>query len=107
MTILNTYAEPGEILALWFMMILLGLIAGVYCWADYNTTLASVLATFLVVGVLGCIFWTPFETRYECLFDKGTSYTEISEHWNVVEQRGDIWVVTAKEGADATDTAIR
>jgi len=98
--LLNTYTVPSGILLLWIGMILLGLLAGSHYWSEYRTAFACVLAAVLAVGILGCIFWTPIETRYEYLFDKGTSYTEISEHWSVVEQRGEIWVVTAKEDAD-------
>ncbi len=52
-------------------------------------------------GSWASFFWTPIETRYECLCDQGTSYTQVAENWNVVKQRGELWVVTAKEGADA------
>jgi hypothetical protein len=82
-------------------MILLGLLAGSYCWSEYRTVSACVLVAVLAAGILGCIFWTPIETRYECLCDQGTSYTQVAENWNVVKQRGELWVVTAKEGADA------
>ena len=99
--LLNTYTEPNGILALWIGMILLGLLAGSHYWSEYRTALACVLAAVLAVGILGCIFWTPIETRYEYLFDQGTSYTQVAENWDVVKQRGEIWVVTAKEGADA------
>ncbi len=98
MTILNTTTQPTMILALWIPMIVLGLIAGISFWSEDMIKTAWLMAAIGVVGILGCIFWTPIETRYECLFEAGTTYTEVAQNWNVVEQRGDIWVVTAKDG---------
>lgn len=101
MTLLNTYTEPSGILALWIGMLILGAILGsVLCSEDMLKT-GWFMFAIAAIGVLGIIFWTPIETRYECLFDQGTSYTQVAENWNVVKQRGEIWVVTAKEGADA------
>lgn len=73
-------------------------LAGVCFWSEGMIKTTWLMAVIGVVGILGCIFWTPFETRYECLFKAGTPYTEIAQNWNVVEQRGDIWVVTEKAG---------
>jgi predicted membrane channel-forming protein YqfA (hemolysin III family) len=100
MTLLNTYTQPGCILALWIVLILVGVSVGTYPSKKDGTVriLRYVcLVCLVVVGILGCIFWAPWETRYECLFDKNLTYTEIAEHWDVKEQRGEIWVVTAKE----------
>ena len=96
--ILNTTTQPALILALWVSMIALGLIAGSCFWCKDMIKTTWLMAVIGVVGILGCIFWTPIETRYECLFKAGTAYTEIAQNWNVVEQRGDIWVVTVKDG---------
>lgn len=37
------------------------------------------------------------ETRYECAIDDTTSFNEVMENYEVVEQRGDIWVLRDKE----------
>ena len=35
--------------------------------------------------------------RYEATIDDSVSITEVYDHYNVVEQRGDIWVLEDKE----------
>ena len=35
--------------------------------------------------------------RYECLINEGTSIVEIYNRYNIVEQRGDIWILEDKE----------
>ena len=37
------------------------------------------------------------ETRYECAIDDTTSFNEVMEDYEVVERRGDIWVLRDKE----------
>ena len=37
------------------------------------------------------------ETRYECAIDNTTSFNEVMEDYEVVERRGDIWVLRDKE----------
>ena len=35
--------------------------------------------------------------RYEVTIDDSVSITEVYDHYNVVEQRGDIWILEDKE----------
>ena len=35
-------------------------------------------------------------TQYECTIDKDVSFVEVYEKYNVIEQRGDIWVLEEK-----------
>ena len=35
--------------------------------------------------------------RYECLIDESVSMTEVHERYEIVEQRGDIWVLEDRE----------
>ena len=37
------------------------------------------------------------KTQYECVIDDTTSFNEVMENYEVVEQRGDIWVLRDKE----------
>lgn len=56
---------------------------------------------FLAMAVFGTIFSYPPETettkQYEVILDDSVSMNEFCEHYNVVEQRGDIFVVEEKE----------
>ena len=38
--------------------------------------------------------------RYEVTIDDSVSITEVYDHYNVVEQRGDIWILEDKEDVD-------
>ena len=47
---------------------------------------------------IGAIFKKPSgRYRYECLIDDTVPYTEIYDKYDVVEQRGSIWVLEDKE----------
>lgn len=35
--------------------------------------------------------------QYECIIDDGVSINEVYENYNVIERRGDIWVLEDKE----------
>ena len=54
------------------------------------------ILTFIVLAL-----WCPTEPtgryKYECTIDKSVSITEVYEKYEVVEQRGDIWVLQDKE----------
>lgn len=39
-------------------------------------------------------------TRYECTIDSNVSFVELYEKYNVIEQRGDIWVLEEKTNGD-------
>lgn len=39
--------------------------------------------------------------RYEVTIDDSVSITEVYDHYNVVEQRGDIWILEDKENNNA------
>lgn len=36
------------------------------------------------------------ETRYECAIDDTTYFIEIMENYDIVEQRGDLWILEDK-----------
>ena len=47
---------------------------------------------------IGAIFEKPSgRYRYECLIDDTVPYTEIYDKYDVIEQRGSIWVLEDKE----------
>lgn len=51
-----------------------------------------------VTSFIGCIFNKPSgRYQYECLIDDTVPYTEIYDKYEVVKQRGSIWVLEDKE----------
>lgn len=56
-----------------------------------------IIACLIILVASACIKKPSGRYKYECLIDDDTTYTEICDKYNVVEQRGDIWVLTDKE----------
>lgn len=108
MTILNTYIVKDPTFlgpAVWIPLIV-GFIVGF--WAVYTDT--DDIVTGILIGAIGAGIGTfigcflslgigPFtETRrYEVIFDEETSIVEVMKDYNIVEQRGDIFVLEDKE----------
>lgn len=65
-------------------------ILGITC-----TTLFCLCLVALLVG--SCKKKPTGRYQYECLIDDKTSYTEIYDKYEVVGQRGEIWVLEDKE----------
>lgn len=110
MTILNTYIveTPTFLGPLMWIPLIIGFGVG-FClvYPDTDDVLASILIGTIAAGVgalLGCLLslgFGPFtETRrYEVIFDEETSIVEVMKDYDVVEQRGDIFVLEDKEDA--------
>ena len=68
-------------------------------------TLTGVIIGLVLSLFVGALFGTLFEyppvtettTQYEVILDDSVSMNEFYEHYNVVEQRGEIFVVGEKE----------
>lgn len=58
---------------------------------------AAAICAFVVGMVLDCNVNTD-RYKYECIIDDSVSISELYDHYDVVEQRGDIWVIKDKEG---------
>ena len=68
------------------------------CWLN---SLGAAMATWVSSFVLGILIFQPIEPsgryRYECTIDESVSMTEVYERYEIVEHRGDIWVLEDKE----------
>lgn len=107
MTILNQtevfecsypYLTVGLLIASFLALIiamLIGLIANKPSVA-YFILGASVLC-FLSSYILARTTSPTGRYRYECLINEDTSIVEIYNQYNIVERRGDIWVLEDKE----------
>lgn len=65
------------------------------CGAGLCCTLVLAFIIFLVG-----LFTSDTITRYECIIDSNVSFVELYEKYNVIEQRGDIWVLEEKTNGD-------
>lgn len=65
-----------------------------FCTISAVIFFIACITTFFI----GAIFEKPSgRYRYECLIDDTVPYTEIYDKYDVVEQRGSIWVLEDKE----------
>lgn len=72
------------------------------CWHTLvGVRICGVLCIICFVVFAVLIIWWPTEPtgryQYECLIDESVSMTEVYERYEVIEQRGDIWVLEDKE----------
>lgn len=66
--------------------------------------IALVMACICLVGLFGSLLTTLFcegiptgRYKYEVILDKSYSATELYENYDVIEQRGRIWIIEDKE----------
>ena len=55
-----------------------------------------VLLIWFICGIFNITFTTG-EYQYECIIDDSVPYNEVVDNYNIIEQRGDIWVLEDKE----------
>lgn len=108
-TVLNQTPVMEGIISGWIMLTLLigGLGLFVTCLiCDSNhirvgTIICGVLCVLCLVAFFILALWWPTEPsgryRYECTIDESVSMTEVYERYEVIEQRGDIWVLEDRE----------
>lgn len=64
------------------------------CKKQYSRTWAcAFMALILIWLALSLCSVKKEETRYECAIDDTTPFNEVMEDYEVVERRGDIWVL--------------
>lgn len=69
-------------------------------WMFYCLVITSGLASICIIASLGFGIFTDNHTgryRYECTINETTLINEIYEKYDVIERRGDIWVLEDKE----------
>lgn len=62
----------------------------------YGIGFVCTLVLIFVFLWIGRTFVPNRITQYECTIDKDVSFVELYEKYNVIEQRGDIWVLEEK-----------
>ena len=104
-TILNKITVTGVptwILISAAVILIIGLIVfAISIIAEWPTWTAIVpiiinLLVWLICGILNITIKTG-EYQYECIIDDSVPYSEVVENYNIVEQRGDIWVLEEKK----------
>ena len=82
----------------------LGFFAGLMVWDGeiIPAIISSVLSTAIVLGIAGYINKDATDTvRYEVTISEEVNLTEFIERYEIIEQRGDIYVI--EERAEETE----
>ena len=109
--ILTTPEWIGVVLAISaFIGIVSIILALVFGTLTYHDTASFFFIIIFVCSSIMCVIFNCINDtykveptgryRYEATIDDSVSITEVYDHYNVVEQRGDIWVLEDKEDAD-------
>ena len=103
----DTFNYTAGCIAL-IITVLIGSIIGFFIgriqWDELSGTLSGALLGLVLglftMAVFGFAFSYPLETkttvRYEVTVDDSVSLTEFYEHYNIIEQRGEIFIVEKK-----------
>lgn len=95
--------NPPEI---WFMFVIIVILSFLLMLITSAFDLEGVslaIACIFLIGLFGFIITSFFEGtstgryKYEVILDKSYSATELYENYDVIEQRGQIWVIKDKE----------
>lgn len=58
----------------------------------------EVVSALCLIGLILVIRGKPTgKTRYECLIDNTTSFVEVTENYEIVGRRGDLWILEDKD----------
>ena len=60
-------------------------------------SLLAMIAMPIIIGTSKSHWRTNERNQYECIIDDSVSINEVYEYYNVIERRGDIWVLEDKE----------
>lgn len=90
---INIVIPCSIILALLFFIIL------VNTDSQFMLILSGVLVAFIIIGdmILFCYEEPTDRYRYEVTLDKTVTIEELSENYDIVDQRGEIWILEDKE----------
>lgn len=59
-------------------------------------SLLAMIAMPIIIGTSKSHWRTNERNQYECIIDDSVSINEVYEKYNVIERRGDIWVLEEK-----------
>lgn len=91
MTILNELTKTSPIILLWVWTVLLsvGAIIATLVGGGFSHWWNAVICVlFVIVGVVGIIFWTPAYKQIQVYGDEKFSISQIQEDYNVISVDG-------------------
>lgn len=105
-TVLNTFVissaiGTGTFVLMGLACIVMGFLIGLAVWDGeiVPAILSSLLSAALCLGIAGYINKDATDTvRYEVTISEEVNLTEFTERYEIIEQRGDIYVIEERTG---------
>ena len=107
MEILNQYPVMEPVISPWILLVLscfayLSLYIAILAFQESSCGLGfSLVALVLVLGGIICYgIFAEVESgrnRYECLIDDTVPFVEVVENYDVVSQRGELWILEDRD----------
>ena len=77
------------------------LVSGMFAIVAVGCESKKWVAIFIIFFIIGCVMMCSSKSetkimRYEAIIDDSVSYIELTEKYNVIEQRGEIFVLEEK-----------
>lgn len=106
--VLNTFTISDYSPLVMIIGIICGIISAIFfylmvvSYGDVDTICCRIISVVALIGAIFILFMSQnhwrvnVRQRYECVLDKNVSFMELCEKYNVIEQRGDIWVLEEK-----------
>lgn len=106
MTIVNQYPVMAERFPVWVIFLnILGISICSYilflcvsnqCWSAVIIS-GCFIASFCIILFLGAQKRETGRNRYECLIDDTVPFVEVVENYDVVSQRGELWILEDRD----------
>lgn len=99
--IIDTPHVGLNIIAALIILVVSALFSAPFKFELWTAPVGFILGSLVVIGLIK-LFNIPMiepsgRYRYECTIDESVSMTEVYERYDIIEQRGDIWVLEDKE----------
>ena len=102
-TILNTIMMSNKIWGIFLVAGLIGLLIGffIYLRDDEPFGVAVMVSSLILIIIFGLLFLTSEKKeRYEVTIDENVKFNEFMEHYKVIGQHGQIYVIEEREGEE-------
>ena len=105
MTIVNQYPVMEPVMSPWVFLVLIcsagiSVLIAFLAFQERNCVLGFLVVLAIVLS--GILFYGSAEiesgrNRYECLIDDTVSFVEVAENYNIVGQRGKLWILEDRD----------
>lgn len=102
-TILNTIIISNVILGFFAIAGLIALLLGIFIYLKDDELFGSALIVIgIVISITFGIFFLTIKPKkqYEVTINENVKFNEFMEHYKVIEQRGQIYIIEEREGEE-------